>query len=36
MTATLERQALDAPTWRDRLQPLTYTGGGWGITALVT
>lgn len=36
MTATIERPELGAPTWRDRLQPLTYAGGGWGITLLVT
>ncbi len=36
MTSTLDRPTLPAPTWRDRLQPLTYTGGGWGVTALVT
>jgi dolichyl-phosphate-mannose--protein O-mannosyl transferase len=36
MTATLDRPALTAPTWRDRLQPLTYSAGGWGVTLLVT
>jgi dolichyl-phosphate-mannose-protein mannosyltransferase len=36
MTATLDPPVAEAPTWRDRLQPLTYAGGGWGITLLVT
>lgn len=36
MTATLDRPTLSAPTWRDRLQPLAYSGGGWGVTLLVT
>jgi len=36
VTATIERPELEAPTWRDRLQPLTYAGGGWGVTLLVT
>jgi dolichyl-phosphate-mannose--protein O-mannosyl transferase len=36
MTATLERPAAAAVTWRDRLQPLAYQGGGWGVTVLVT
>ena len=35
MTATLERSA-PATSWRDRLQPLTYAGGGWSVTLLVT
>ncbi|HUR14107.1 MAG TPA: phospholipid carrier-dependent glycosyltransferase [Mycobacteriales bacterium] len=36
MTATLDRPALSAPTWRERLQPLVHAGGGWGVTLLVT
>jgi dolichyl-phosphate-mannose--protein O-mannosyl transferase len=36
MTATLDQPALDAPTWRDRLQPMTYAGGGWAVTFFVT
>lgn len=42
MTATLDRSAEpdlevdDAPTWRERLQPLVDGAGGWGVTLLVT
>src|SRR5690348_14331348 len=39
MTATLERPAPAAVgdrSWRERLQPLVWPGGGWGVTVLVT
>ena len=40
MTATLDRPLVVASearrTWRDRLQPLVWPGGGWGATILVT
>ena len=36
MTATLQAPAPPTVTWRDRLQPLAYAGGGWAVTLLVT
>jgi dolichyl-phosphate-mannose-protein mannosyltransferase len=36
MTATIDRASAAAATWRERLQPLTYAGGGWAVTLLVT
>ncbi|MDP9183012.1 MAG: phospholipid carrier-dependent glycosyltransferase [Actinomycetota bacterium] len=36
MTATLQAPAPPTVSWRDRLQPLAYAGGGWGVTLFVT
>ncbi|HUR51703.1 MAG TPA: phospholipid carrier-dependent glycosyltransferase [Mycobacteriales bacterium] len=36
MSTTLDRPVPRTLTWRDRLQPIAYAGGGWGVTFLVT
>jgi dolichyl-phosphate-mannose-protein mannosyltransferase len=36
MTATLDAPVALTNTWRERLQPLVYSAGGWGTTLFVT